>query len=68
MGTPFQHALVDHPGTQWKLGQDAGISEVRMSKLARGRVTPRPEEIAKLAALMKRDPQDLFPSHDPVPA
>lgn len=66
MSTPFQHAFLDYPGTQWELGQDAGIHEVRMSKISTGRVAPRPEEITRLAEIMKRDPQDLFPDLYPV--
>lgn len=63
MKTPFKHALVDHPDPAWKVAHEAGISEVRISKLAQGRATPRPLEITNLSKALNRDPEELFPSH-----
>jgi len=68
MCTPFKHALVDHPEPAWRVARQVGISEVRISKFSQGRATPRDWEIARLSEILGRDPQDLFPSHDPVAA
>lgn len=62
MPTPFKHALVDHPDPAWKVGSQAGISEVRISMLSQGRATPRDWEMARLSEILGRNPQELFPS------
>ena len=62
MSTSLKHALVDHPDPAWKVGSQAGISDVRISKLSQGRATPRDWEMAKLSEILGISPQELFPS------
>jgi len=67
MCTPLKHALVDHPEPAWRVAHQVGISEVRISKLSKGRATARDWEIAGLAEILGRNPQELFPqAADPV--
>ena len=66
MGTPFKHALVDHPETAWRVGHQAGVSDVRISKLASGQAVPTQEEKEILADILNRDSDEIFP--EPLPA
>jgi len=61
MSTPLKHFLVDHPEPAWKVAAQAGMSDVRLSKLARGASTPRDWEMAALSDILGKSPKELFP-------
>lgn len=61
MGTPFKHALVDHHETAWRVGHQAGVSDVHISKLASGQAVPTQEEKKRLAEILNRASDEIFP-------
>ena len=61
MSSPLKHALVDHPEPAWKVAEQVGISDVRLSNLARRASRPRDWEMAALSDILGKSPQELFP-------
>jgi len=61
MSTPLKHILVDHPEPAWKVARQADISEVRISMLSQGRVTPRDWEMSRLSETLGKPVRELFP-------
>jgi len=69
MSTPLKHALIDDPNPAWKIAQKAGISDVRLSNMARGRARPTDVEKQRISnALASSVPvEELFPEEKPEP-
>ncbi len=61
MSTPLKHVLVDHPEPAWRVARQADISEVRISMLSQGRVTPRDWEMSRLSEILGKPVRELFP-------
>jgi hypothetical protein len=47
--------------TQVKLSERTGVSVARIRSFQHGRLTPRPEEAARIAEAVGREPQILWP-------
>lgn len=47
---------------QWQLAQVVGMSPSRLSMIETGRIRPRDEEVARLAAALGVGAVDLFPA------
>tara|TARA_B100001964_G_scaffold220913_1_gene264506 strand:+ start:1684 stop:1890 length:207 start_codon:yes stop_codon:yes gene_type:complete len=60
MNLNLKHALVDYPEPAWKVAMQIGICDVRLSKIVRGLIEPRPEERIKLAAILGKEESVLF--------
>ena len=60
MNYALKHALVDHTEPAWKVAMKIGICDVRLSKIVRGLIEPRPEERIKLAAILGKKESELF--------
>ena len=57
---PLKLAMVGSRQTQGAIAQAAGIGEVRLSAIVRGRVVPTLEEQRTLAKTLRRRVADLF--------
>jgi len=66
MCTPLKHALVDHSEPAWKVACRAGISEIRLSKIARGQIQPADHEKERLAETLQRSITTIFPNKKEV--
>lgn len=59
--TLLKHAIIDHPGSQYRIAVKMEISESRLSRLASGRSTPTEKERKLLSEILKIEEYKLFP-------
>ena len=48
--------------TQADFSKVVQISESRLSRIVRGRETPSPAEVRRISAVLRVEPEELFPS------
>lgn len=61
MASNLSVALFQHPFPQYLVAQELGISETRLSRIAKGRVAPTEDEKLGLARILGLDVESLFP-------
>jgi len=61
MTSAFKHHLIDHPEPAWKVAKQADISDSKLSKIVNGYILPTEEEMKRLAHVLGREPEELFP-------
>jgi len=64
MNEQLKFALLRCGVPQFQIAQQAGISETKLSRLVRGRLSPSLDEATRLAQLLKEPLKRLFPGLD----
>ena len=57
----LKHALIDFPEPAWRLARKVDISETRLSRISRGAIEPRLDEKIRLAKILDKQVDELFP-------
>ena len=60
--------IIETVGTQERLALLSGISEAQISRIIRGVRNPRPEEMRKIAHILRTHIEELFESATPIPS
>ena len=67
MNIPLKLAIWER-GPQWRVAMEAGLSPVRLSQIVQRHVTPRPEEVQRLAEVLGVAPDLIAPQPATVEA
>ena len=74
MQRPLKHALIDHEAETSERGWQVAArmpkpkSDSWLSRVIRGSIVPKPEEKEKLAEILGRSVEELFPENQAVEA
>lgn len=61
MTSVLKHFLIDYPEPAWRVAKQAGISDSKLSKIVNGYTLPTEEEMNRLAQVLGKEPEELFP-------
>jgi len=62
MITPLMTKIREVSLLQYAVAAKTGITESRLSRLANGHSTPKPEEVRVLARVLRCKPEEIFPA------
>ncbi len=61
MTSVLKHLLIDYPEPAWRVAKQAGISDSKLSKIVNGYILPTEEEMNRLAQVLGKGREELFP-------
>ena len=61
MNKRLKIALLDYREPAWRVAKQAGIPDSKLSKIVNGYILPSEDEMNRLAHVLGREPEELFP-------
>ena len=61
MASVLKHTLIDHPDPNWQIAKEALMSDSKLSKIVNGYILPTEEEMNRLAQVLGKGREELFP-------
>jgi len=61
MTSVLKHLLIDYPGPAWRVAKKADLSDSKLSKIVNGYILPTEDEMNRLAQVLGKGREELFP-------
>jgi len=61
MNKHLKISILDYREPAWRVAKQIGIPDSKLSKIVNGYILPTEEEMNRLAQVLGREPEELFP-------